>query len=192
MQQRHRNVPELRIRWSEHEARKPYARPFGVMFMDDAGATLGSVALSGSHLLYYRQFQAAVLALTGELFNDVACAHAADAQRAWLDRITPLLPSISAFNVSPVSSFDEHAGRVFLFAVSTDGVERCRIDAPSLLEYQEFQALLAHQTGALYRHRSLEAIEESNARQAAWIALFTQCLARPGAEDAMSASWPWR
>ena len=28
-------MADIQVRWSEHEARKPYARPFGVSFLDD-------------------------------------------------------------------------------------------------------------------------------------------------------------
>ena len=63
-------MPAISVRWSEQEARKPYARPFMVSFTDDAGEPSGAVAVSGADLLYYRQFQTAVLALAGELFVD--------------------------------------------------------------------------------------------------------------------------
>ncbi len=62
----------MRIRWSEQEARKPYARPFMVTFTADDGTDVGSVALNGADLLYYTQFQTAVLSLAGELFVDTA------------------------------------------------------------------------------------------------------------------------
>jgi hypothetical protein len=50
-------MPAISVRWSEQEARKPYARPFMVSFTDDAGGSLGAVAVSGSDLLYHRQFR---------------------------------------------------------------------------------------------------------------------------------------
>ncbi len=65
-------MPSIRIRWSEQEARKPYARPFMVTFTGDDGTDVGSVALNGADLLYYTQFQTAVLSLAGELFVDTA------------------------------------------------------------------------------------------------------------------------
>ena len=68
----------MRIRWSEQEARKPYARPFMVTFTGDDGTDVGSVALNGADLLYYTQFQTAVLSLAGELFVDTAVEASAD------------------------------------------------------------------------------------------------------------------
>ena len=87
-------MPAISVRWSEQEARKPYARPFMVSFADDAGEVIGSVAVSGADLLYYRQFQAAVLALAGELFVDGALDAEPDAQAAWLERLSALLPAV--------------------------------------------------------------------------------------------------
>src|SRR5438128_2375784 len=111
-------MPDLMLRWSEAEASKPYARPFMVSFTDDTGAALGSVAMDGADLLYYRQFQAAVLALAGELFVDADVESAADPQRAWLDRIGRALPDAGQATVTPVSSFDTHEGRRFGFVVT--------------------------------------------------------------------------
>ena len=54
-------------------------------------APAGSVALNGADLLYYTQFQTAVLSLAGELFVDAAVEASPDPQHAWLDRIG-LLP----------------------------------------------------------------------------------------------------
>ena len=85
-------MPSLRVRWSEQEARKPYARPFMVTFTADDGTDVGSVALNGADLLYYTQFQTAVLSLAGELFVDAAVEASGDPQRAWLDRIAGLMP----------------------------------------------------------------------------------------------------
>ncbi len=176
----------LAIRWSEHEARKPYARPFGVSF---GGG--GSVAVSGADLLYYRQFQAAVLALTGELFVAPA-GDAVDPQRAWLDALAQLLPAVSTFAGRPVSSFDDKAGRLFHVDVRAGQLAPCRLEAPALLEYQEFQAALAHQTGALYRDADVEAQQDAAPRQAAWTAVLRRCLQRPDPAEAMSEEWPWR
>ena len=185
-------MPDIMLRWSEAEAGKPYARPFMVSFIDDAGAALGSVAMAGADLLYYRQFQAAVLALAGELFVDTDVEGAADPQRAWLDRIAHALPDAGQATVTPVSLFDTQEGRRFAFMVSCSSAGPARLDARSLLEYQEFQATIAHQTGRLYRHDAIEDIEEPQLRQAAWLAWLRQRVARPDAADAMNASWPWR
>ena len=182
----------LQIRWSEHEARKPYARPFMVSFVADDGTVLGSVAVSGADLLYLRQFQAAVLALTGELFLDDSLSTAPDPQRAWLDRIATLLPPLGEFTVLPESAFDEHRGRAFHFSVRVEGRERCTVDAATLLEYQDFQATLAHQAGALHRDDSVESVDDVNARAAAWIHVLRRRVQRPEPGEAMSEAWPWR
>jgi len=47
-------MPAITVRWSEQEARKPYARPFMVSFAGDDGEVIGSVAVSGADLLYHR------------------------------------------------------------------------------------------------------------------------------------------
>src|SRR5438477_8888227 len=93
-------MPRLAVRWSETEAHKPYARPFMVSFIDDQDATLGSVAVNGADLLYYRQFQAAVMALAGELFRDELVERDPDPQRAWLDQIAALVPPAAALRVT--------------------------------------------------------------------------------------------
>ncbi|HYA00454.1 MAG TPA: hypothetical protein VEK76_08900 [Candidatus Binatia bacterium] len=186
-------MPEISIRWSEHEARKPYARPFMVAFHDDAGEWLGAVALSGADLLYYRQFQAAVLALSGELFADDATETAPDPQRAWLDRLAPLLPGMDELRMRPVSSFDHDRGRVFHVEAARPGTgEPARLDAPAVLEYQELQAALAHQTGRLYRNPEIEAVADPAERHRAWLSFLASALARPEEGEAMTVTWPWR
>ncbi len=184
-------MPSLRIRWSESEARKPYARPFMVTFATDDGADVGSIAVSGADLLYYSQFQAAVLALTGELFTDFAVEASADPQGAWLDSLAALLPALPEITVTPASSFDDHLGRVFRFTV-TAGASTASVEAAGLLEYQEFQAVLAHQTGRIYRDLDIEAVAEVGARRTAWNAALTRLVSRPGPGEAMSEAWPWR
>jgi hypothetical protein len=185
-------VARLRIRWSEHEARKPYARPFGVSFDDEAGAPLGGVALSGADLLYYRQFKAAVLALTGELFADSAVDSAADQQRAWLDTLAGLLPAAGAPRIRPASSFDGERGRIFSFMVALDGTDVASVEAATLMEYQEFQAALAHQAGVLFRTPEVEAVEEPAQRGLAWERELRDLVSRPDAAEAMAETWPWR
>ena len=117
-------MPSLRIRWSEQEARKPYARPFMVTFTGDDGTDVGSVALNGADLLYYTQFQTAVLSLAGELFVDTAVEASADSQRAWLDRIAGLMPSIGIVSIAPRSTFDDNqaltAGRIHIRLLVAD------------------------------------------------------------------------
>src|SRR3984893_13056939 len=116
-----RPIPSMRMRWSESEARKAYARPFMVTFSGDDGADVGSVALNGADLLYYTQFQTAVLSLAGELFVDTAVEASADPQRAWLDRIAGLIPDIGAITITPRSTFDDNQGRVFRLVVRAEG-----------------------------------------------------------------------
>lgn len=182
----------LRIRWSEHEARKPYARPFGVTFIAGDGEMLGSVAVGGADLLYHRQFQAAVLALAGEIFHDIRVTAAPDPQRAWLDVLAELLPACPDFAASPVSAFDEQRGRTFHFSIAVDSVVCAAVDAACLLDYQEFQAALAHQTGVLLREPAVEGVDDVNARHAAWMDVLRHRVQRPDDSEAMSAVWPWR
>jgi hypothetical protein len=185
-------VSPLHVRWSEHEAGKPYARPFGVSFVDDDGGEHGSVAVSGQDLLYVRQFQIAVLTLGGELFDDPTLRGSGDPQRAWLDQLAAALPLAGQLSVLPQSSFDHSAGRVFSFAVSEAGVRRAVVDAQTLLDYQEFQAAIAHQSGRLYRVADVEAVDDPLARQTAWTAVLREMLSRPPGDEAMSETWPWR
>ncbi|HAW10461.1 MAG: hypothetical protein ABSC16_06080 [Candidatus Dormibacteria bacterium] len=186
-------MPAISVRWSEQEARKPYARPFMVSFADDAGEVIGSVAVSGADLLYYRQFQAAVLALAGELFVDGALDAEPDAQAAWLERLSALLPAVESLELRPVSTFDHDRGRVFHVEARVPGCpDPARVEAPAVLEYQELQATLAHQTGRLYRNRDIEAVVDPDQRQRAWLRLLGDLLERPGADEAMAGAWPWR
>jgi len=185
-------MPRLGIRWSEHEAVKPYARPFGVSFIDDDETVLGGVAVSGADLLYYRQFKVAVLALAGELFGDVGVDPAPDPQRAWLDRIAELLPNAGDLEIAPESTFDPNAGRVFRFSVLRDGHPVATVDAPTLLEYQDFQAVIAHQTGRLFREPGVEEVEEPRPRQVAWEQTLRRLMRRPERSDAIAEVWPWR
>jgi hypothetical protein len=186
-------MASLRLRWSEQEAAKPYARPFMVSFLGDDGDVIGSVALNGADLLYRRQFSAAVASLAGELFilDDVDVA--ADPQRAWLETLTTLLPAATAIAVTPRSAFDHENGRVFGFHVDVDGGgQRALVDAHTLLEYQEFQAAIAHQSGRLLRVADVEAIDDPAPRHRAWLSWLGGVVARPGADEAMAPGWPWR
>jgi hypothetical protein len=186
-------MPAIRVRWSEQEARKPYARPFMVSFAGDGGEVVGSVAVSGADLLYYRQFQAAVLALAGELFVDSGLAAEPDAQAAWLERLSALLPAVDSLELRPVSTFDHDRGRVFHVEARVPGCPApARIEASSVLEYQELQATLAHQTGRLYRNQAIERVVDPDERQRAWLRLLGDLLERPGEDEAMAGEWPWR
>jgi hypothetical protein len=185
-------VPTLRLRWSEHEARKPYARPFMVSFVADSGDDLGSVALNGADLLYWRQFGAAVAALSGELFVHDAIDSAPDPQRAWLETLTPLLPAAGTIQVTPRSTFDHERGRVFGFVVTGAGAAHAVVDGPTLLEYQDFQAALVHQTGTLLRVAMVEELDDAGPRRRAWMSWLRDVVQRPSADEAMAAEWPWR
>ncbi|MFN2569737.1 MAG: hypothetical protein ABR564_09085 [Candidatus Dormibacteria bacterium] len=184
--------PRITVRWSEHEARKSYARPFGVTFQDQTGVGLGSIAVSGADLLYYRQFQAASLTLAGELFRDPRVEASGDPQRAWLDVLAGILPAAVDLEVLPRSEFDQAAGRLFRFTLSRAGEPLGTVDAALVLSYQDFQAAVAHGAGALYRNASVEAVADPVARQAAWSSQLTGLLQRPSPADAMAESWPWR
>jgi len=185
-------LPGLRVRWSAPEARKPYARPFGVSFIDDSGTALGGVAVSGADLLYYRQFKAAVLSLTGELFAMDPVEQHEDQQRAWLDVVATLLPPAKALEVTARSEFDHERGRTFSFHVACDGEPVATLDAATLLEYQELQASLAHQSGRLYRNPEVEAVDDPRLRAAVWERSLRHMLARPDPSEAIAESWPWR
>jgi hypothetical protein len=182
----------LRLRWSEHEARKTYARPFMVSFVDADGADLGSVAVNGADLLYLSQFGAAVAALSGELFMLDPVDSAPDPQRAWLEMLTPLLPAAGPLTVTPRSTFDHERGRIFGFVVHGAGGADAVVDAPTLLQYQDFQAAVAHQTGSLLRVAAVEEIDDAAPRRRAWLRWLRDVVERPGADEAMSATWPWR
>ncbi len=186
-------MTSLRLRWSEQEARKPYARPFMVSFLDDGGGVLGSVAVNGPDLLYWRQFGIAVAALCGELFVLDEVDGAADPQRAWLDALAGLLPPAPPLRVTPRSSFDPERGRVFGFDVTgPDGAVLAVVDAATLLEYQDLQAALAHQGGLLLRVSPVEDVDDPSRRRSAWLSELAGVLDRPGDDEAMAADWPWR
>jgi hypothetical protein len=184
-------MPSLRVRWSESEARKPYARPFMVTFVSDDGADVGSVALNGAELLYYAHFQTAVLSLAGELFVDTAAEASPDPQRAWLDRIAEVLPALGDISITPKSSFDEHNGRVFRLIVTAADGRTASVDAASVLEYQELQAVLAHQTGCLFRDHVIEDVADVAERRRAWMSAVRGRVRRPDAGEAMSETWQW-
>jgi hypothetical protein len=180
------------VRWSEHEAAKPYARPLGVSFLDEDGLSLGSLAVNGPELLYYGHFQAATLALAGELFRDPGIEAAPDPQRAWLDLLARLMPPADLSAVTPTSDFDPAVGRVFRFQLSCDGGRPLLVEAAHLMSYQDLQAAIAHQSGSLFRVAGVEAIAGPDERQAAWVGHLRDRLRRPDPSEAISISWPWR
>lgn len=160
----------LSVRWNPHEAAKPYARPFGVDLDPGQGGPEGMVAVNGAELLYLRHFQIAVLRLTGGLYRDAQVEAAADPQRAWLDQLARLLPALELTALTAHSTFDEHAGRLHHFSAPVPGCPWLALEAAQLAEYQDCQAVLAHQTGRLYRNPEVEALAEQGPRQSAWLA----------------------
>ena len=164
-------MPTISVRWSEQEARKPYARPFMVSFGTTPARSVGAVAVSGADLLYYRQFQVAVLALAGELFVDARDGRergpsggVAGAPRR------PCCRRSGSLELRPVSTFDHDRGRVFHVEARVPGrAAPAHLEAATVLEYQELQATLAHQTGGLYRNTAIEGVSDPAARQRAWL-----------------------
>ena len=185
-------MAEFSIRWSAIEARKPYASPFGVTFIDDGGESLGGIAVNGPDLLYYRQFQQAVLRLAGELFSAADVDASGDPQRAWLDLLATKLPGVDALELRPESFLDEGAReRRFRFVLVGSEAPESSVDSPVLADYQELQAAIAHLTGRLYRNAILEGIDDSEQRRGAWLATLRTVLQRPSADDRLSETWPW-
>ena len=159
----------LAVRWSELEARKPYAKPFAVTLEEAANPTPVMVAMNGVDLIYYRQFQKSVLTLSGLLLSDPEIDGAPDPQLVWLDRLQSLLPQVITFRLHPVSEFDPNQGRQFHFELQCEPeTAAARVSADALLEYQNFQAELAHQTGHLFRATEIEAIADHAERQKKW------------------------
>ncbi len=170
------------LRWSHVEASKAYARPFMVQFADESnGGVRGSVAVNGAELLYYRQFQAAVLHLTGELFTHQPTEDADDPQRMWLGALAGLLPGLDLQQLIPISEFDDHEGRSFRFSPGIGAFPWAAVGAAHLLEYQDVQAVLAHQTGSLYRNPEVEVVTDQAVRQATWLAVVQELLVEPPA-----------
>lgn len=189
-------MADFSVRWSALEARKPYASPFGVMFVDDAGNGLGGIAVNGQDLLFYSQFQQAVLRLAGELFSVDEVDAAPDPQRAWLDRLGSKLPALSAVVVRPESYLDESAHeRRFRFLIdggaARDLGAEIFVAAATLSDYQVLQAALAHLTGHLYRDPLIEAVADPELRRLEWTAALRRMVQRPGADDRLAEEWPW-
>ena len=168
---------ELELRWSALESRKPHARPFGVVFVQPGRPPRG-LTLTGAELLFYGAFRTAVLEMLGELVDDPDAESAPDPQRAWLDRLAPLLPAAALSSVVPVDHQDERYGMQYRFALRLSGGtgEAPLVDAGTLLDYQLLQAVVAHQTGALLRVAAVEEVEDAAARRAAWIAVLRPLL----------------
>ena len=184
-------MAEFSIRWSALEARKPYASPFGVMFADDHGTDIGGIAVNGPDLVYYRQFQGAVLRLAGEVFSIADVDASPDPQRTWLDVLESKMPRFQALELEGASFYDDQA-RERRFRFSVIGLDTAsHVGAPVVADYQELQAALAHLTGHLYRNTEIEAIEDAEQRRSAWVHALRAILRRPDADDRIAAEWPW-
>ena len=185
-------MPSMRIRWSEQEARKPYARPFMVTFTGDDGTDVGSVALNGADLLYYTQFQTAVLSLAGELFVDTAVEASADPQRAWLDRIAGLMPAIGAITITPRSTFDDTQGRVFRMVIKRrrrpGGNRRC-VRAPRV-PGAAGGARSSDRRPLPRPRRSRRSRMPATAGVPGWEHCACSC-SRPDPGEAMNEAWHW-
>ena len=184
-------MADFSIRWSALEARKPYASPFGVMFADDHGTGIGGIAVNGPDLVYYRQFQGAVLRLAGEVFSIADVDASPDPQRAWLDVLAGKMPDLQALALQGASFYDEQA-RERRFRFSVIGVDtEAHVGAPVAVDYQELQAALAHLTGHLYRNPEIESIEDTEQRRSAWMLALRAIMLRPDAGDRIAEGWPW-
>jgi hypothetical protein len=185
-------VADFALRWSAIEATKPYASPFGVTFVAADGAMLGGIAVNGPDLLYYRQFQQAVLRLAGELFAIEAVDAADDAQRAWLDLLGTKMKALDALALRPESFLEETVHeRRFRYVVQAPAGPQCRVDPSVLVDYQELQAALAHLTGRLYRNREVEAVQDPEQRRTAWLRALRTMVDRPTVDDRIAEAWPW-
>jgi len=157
------------IRWSQLEARKPYARPFGVLFAEDTGPSTVGLAVDGADLLFYEQFRIAVLTMLGEIFSEPRAEASEDVQRAWLDVISELLPDATVESITPIDAQDELRGMHYRFVARVVGVDDpARLEAVQLLDYQLFQAIVAHQTGRLFRDAGVESVVDPVARRRLW------------------------
>ena len=185
-------MADLALRWSAIEASKPYASPFGVTFLGDDRAMLGGIAVNGPDLLYYRQFQQAVLRLAGELFAMDAVDASDDPQRAWLDLLGTKMTALDPLALRPESFVDESAHeRRFRFVLQPPGGAECRIASAVLVDYQELQAALAHLTGRLYRNREVEGVQDPEQRRTTWHRALRAMVQRPSADDRITEAWPW-
>ena len=75
--------------------------------------------------------------------------------------------------------------------IAAEGGRAAIVDASGLLEYQELQAVLAHQTGALFRDPAVEAVDDPGERRRAWIGALRLLMSRPDPAEAMNEAWHW-
>ena len=76
--------------------------------------------------------------------------------------------------------------------ISTEGGSAAIVDAYQVfLEYQELQAVIAHQTGGLYRDLAIEGIEDAADRRRAWMGALRLLIRRPDPGEAMNEAWHW-
>jgi hypothetical protein len=101
------------------------------------------------------------------------------------------MPAVTLLGITPRSTFDDTQGRVFRMVIKADGGQAAIVDASGLLEYQELQAVLAHQTGGLYRDLGVEAVEDPGDRRRAWIGALRLLMSRPDPGEAMNEAWHW-
>jgi hypothetical protein len=184
-------VAQLKVRWSEHEARKDYARPFGVGFLDDNGDQITAIAVNGRELLYYRDFQAAVFTLLGELFLHPDVEASPEPQFTWLEIVASLLPAIDQPELAAASTFDNYEGRTVQVDVRSGGETLTTVPTAAVFDYQEFQAVVAHQTGQLLRLRNIEETMDDLARSRAWTTWVADHMRGLDEEFAVVSDWPW-
>ncbi len=101
------------------------------------------------------------------------------------------MPKIALVGITPRSTFDDNQGRVFRLVISAEGGRAAIVDASGLLEYQELQAVLAHQTGCLFRDLAIEAVEDPSDRRRAWMGALRLLISRPDPGEAMNEAWHW-
>jgi hypothetical protein len=184
-------VAQLKVRWSEHEARKDYARPFGVGFLDDNGDQITAIAVNGRELLYYRDFQAAVLTLLGELFLHPDVEAGDQPQVAWLEIVASLLPAFEEPSLAATSTFDNYEGRTVQVDVRSRGETLTTVAAAAVFDFQEFQAVVAHQSGHLLRLPDIESVTDDLTRSRAWTRWVADHMEALDEELAVVSDWPW-
>ncbi len=183
---------QLHVRWSEHEAVKPYARPLGVTVSYQGTPVTGMIALNGRELVYFHAFQEALLALGGVLLPTRLLGNGETCQHAWLDAVGAACPVIRDIAVTPHSRFDHEEGRQFIFRLSFPGhAEEIEVSHTQLLEYQELQCIVAHRTGMLLRREEVEHAPSLGETRLAWEKYCSSVLEPPDPDEAMTEHWPW-